>query len=168
MKLILLMAATADGMIAKDSLHPVDWSGKADKKYFVRTTRQAGVVIMGSNTWDTIGKPLPGRENIVMTRDKTRKSNDKDLIFTDRSPARILEDLNARGFESAALIGGAKINSLFMKENLIDEIHLTLVPRLFGRGLTLFSEALDHRLELLDVVKIEGGHLLLKYRVLHN
>ena len=82
MEVILVMAMTLDGKIARDSLEPVDWTGKADKQYFVQVTRKAGVVIMGSRTFDTIGKPLPGRKNIVMTRNKDRKSQAKNLVFT--------------------------------------------------------------------------------------
>lgn len=166
MKIILLMAMTADGMIARDSMQAVDWTGKADKGYFVRVTREAGVMIMGSKTFDAIGKVLPGRKNIVMTRDKNRRSQDPDLIFTDQSPGRIIADLDRRGFSSAALIGGAVVNTLFIKEGLVDEIHVTLVPRFFGKGLTLFSEDLDIQLELLDVQKLTSAHVLLKYRVI--
>jgi dihydrofolate reductase len=160
------MAMTADGMIARDSMQAVDWTGKADKGYFVRVTREAGVMIMGSKTFDAIGKVLPGRKNIVMTRDKNRRSQDPDLIFTDQSPGRIIADLDRRGFSSAALIGGAVVNTLFIKEGLVDEIHVTLVPRFFGKGLTLFSEDLDIQLELLDVQKLTSAHVLLKYRVI--
>jgi dihydrofolate reductase len=166
MKVILLMAVTADGMIARDSMQLVDWTGKADKKYFVHITKKAGVMIMGSKTFDTIGKVLPGRQNIVMTRDETRVSDDEDLIFTGQTPTKIIEDLTAQGFESVALIGGSVANSAFMKENMIDEIHITMVPILFGKGLSLFNEAFDTRLELLDVEKIEENHVLLKYRVI--
>ena len=165
MKVILLMALTADGLIARGSMELVDWTGKADKKYFVHITRKAGVMIMGSKTFDTIGKVLPGRKNIVMTRDKTRISQDRDLIFTSQTPGQIVNDLKVQGFESIALIGGSVINTLFIKENLIDEIHVTIVPRLFGNGLSLFNESLDIRLELLDVMGIEKGHVLLRYAV---
>lgn len=165
MKVILLMAVTADGMIAKDSSQLVDWSGKADKKYFVEVTKNAGVMIMGSKTYDTIGRPLPGRKSIVMTRNKDRQSNDDNLVFTDRPPARILEDLEKEGYQSAALIGGAKINTLFMAQNLVDEIHLTIVPLFFGKGLTLFAQDLDFELELIDVNSIGKSHLLIRYRV---
>ena len=167
MKLILLMAVTADGMIARDSLQAVDWTGKADKQYFVQVTRQAGVMIMGSKTFDAIGKVLPGRKNIVMTRDKKRVSHDKDLIFTGDTPAQIVKDLETQGFTSATLIGGSTVNALFMKENLVHEIHLTMVPLLFGKGLPLFDKSLDTRLDLLDVRKINENHVLLKYRVRH-
>jgi dihydrofolate reductase len=165
MKVILLMAVTADGMIARDSMQLVDWTGKADKQYFVHVTRQAGVMIMGSKTFDTIGKVLPGRKTIVMTKNKTRTSRNTDLIFTDQTPGQIVKDLGAQGFTSAALVGGSIVNTLFLKENLVDEIHLTMVPRFFGKGMPLFNEILDTRLELLDVKKIDEGHVLLTYRV---
>ncbi len=165
MKVILLMAVTADGLIAKDSMQLVDWTGKADKKYFVHVTKDSGAMIMGSKTFDTIGQVLPGRKNIVMTRDKTRISRDKDLIFTDQSPQQILSEFESQGFSKVVLIGGAMINTLFMKQGLINEIHVTMVPIIFGTGLTLFSEPMDGKLELIDVQKIEAGHVLLKYRV---
>lgn len=165
MKVILLMAVTADGMIARHSMQPIDWTGKGDKAYFVHVTREAGVMIMGSKTFDTIGKVLPGRKNIVMTRDKTRISHDRNLIFTSQTPGEIVEDLQTQGFESVAFIGGSVVNTLFITENLIDEIHVTIVPRFFGKGLSLFNETLDIRLELMDIEKIDKGHVLLKYRV---
>ncbi len=166
MKIVLLMAVTADGMIARDANHFADWTGKADKQYFVKTTKKAGVMIMGSKTWDTIGKVLPGRKSVVMTRDKSRKSQDKNLVFTDLAPEQIIEALSAQGFQCAALIGGATVNTLFMAQDLIDEIHLTVVPKLFGQGLTLFTRPLDAQLELFEEIKFDSGHVLAKYRVL--
>jgi len=173
MELILLMAMTLDGKIARNSNEIVDWTGKADKKYFVEITQEAGVVIMGSRTFDTIGKPLAGRKNIVMTRNKSRnrKTKKENLVFTDQPPNEIIKGLQEEGFEKAALIGGAMINSLFVKENLITEIHVTLVPVLFGKGLslfndTLFDESLNLKLEFKESRELDQGHLLLIYRVL--
>jgi dihydrofolate reductase len=57
------------------------------------------------------------------------------------------------------------VNTLFIKEGLIDEIHVTLVPRLFGRGLSLFHESLDIDLELLENKPMDHGSVLLIYRV---
>ena len=165
MKIILLMAITADGKIARDSTEVINWTGKGDKQYFVRITRETGAVIMGSKTFDAIGKVLPERKNIVMTRDKTRISRNDDLIFTSQTPEQILKNLADRGFESAALIGGSIVNTVFMKQNLIDEIHVTIVPRVFGKGLSLFNQSIDARLELIDIQKIDKGYVLLKYRV---
>ncbi len=164
MEVILLMAMTLDGKIARTQSELVNWTGKKDKQYFVKVTRDAGVVIMGSKTFDTIGHPLPGRKNIVMTRDKTRKNDDPSLVFTDQAPARILADLKRQGFDRAALIGGSVINSLFAKEHLITRIHLTLVPKVFGQGLSLFNTPLDLDFEFDTCEEIDKGHLLLIYK----
>jgi dihydrofolate reductase len=166
MEVILLMATTLDGMIARDSSQFVDWSGKADKQYFVKITRDAGVMVMGSKTYDTIGRPLPGRLNIVMTRDQSRKSDADNLIFTDQPPADILKDLENRGYDKVALIGGAIVNSMFAKEDLITDVHLTLVPKIFGRGLSLFTDTLDMELALTEYRELDKGHLLMIYKVL--
>lgn len=165
MEVILLMAMTLDGKIARSRTELVDWTGKKDKQYFVQITRSAGVVVMGSKTFDTIGHPLPGRRNIVMTRDKTRHSDDDQLVFTDQSPGQIVADLKRRGFDQAALIGGSVVNSLFAKENLITRIHVTLVPTVFGQGLSLFNTPLDMCLEYESSREIDAGHLLLTYKV---
>lgn len=60
-KVILLMAITLDGKIAKHTNQLAAWTSRADKKIFVSETKKAGVIIMGRTTYDTIGRPLPGR-----------------------------------------------------------------------------------------------------------
>jgi len=163
MRTILVMASTLDGKIARDKNHHVDWTGKGDRKIFVQLTRDAGAVIMGRNTFDTLGSPLPGRKNIVMTRKGDAVPGDRNLIFTARTPGEILTDLDAQGYETAALIGGAQVNSLFLRENLIDEIYLTIVPKLFGTGISIFSEEAEVDLTLTTVSEIDNGALLLHY-----
>jgi dihydrofolate reductase len=165
MKLILLMAQTVDGKIARDSDHFPDWTASADKRFFAARTREAGVIIMGSRTFDTLGKALPGRKNVVMSRNLERVGRPPDLVFTAEAPRRLLADLAAEGYREAILAGGARINSLFAAENLIDEIIVTISPRLFGSGLSLFDISLDLPLRLLEVRQPDANLVLLHYRV---
>lgn len=164
MKVTMVMAMTLDGKIARDSNHPADWTGRDDKKKFVEITKRAGVMIMGSKTFDTIGRALPGRKSIVMTRNRLRKSTG-DIIFTDLSPDLVLKTLCDKGFQEVALIGGSQTNSLFARADLIDEIHVTVVPILFGTGLSLFDGEMDTRLELFGTEILSDQCLTLKYRV---
>jgi len=166
MKLTMLMAMTLDGKIGKNPDHFPDWTGKADKKLFVELTRKAGVVIMGSKTFDTIGIPLPGRKNIILTRDKSRKSEWDNLLFTDASPKEIVANLEKEGFSEAILAGGARINSLFAEENLIDEIIVTISPKIFGTGMSLFSSELSLELELKEMKQSDRNLVFPKYNVL--
>lgn len=166
MRLILMMAQTLDGKIGKTADHFPDWTGKEDKRLFATISRKAGVVIMGSKTFDTFGSPLPGRKNIVMTRESDRQSRWDNLIFTGRKPRQILRDLEAEGYREAILAGGALINFLFAEEGLIDEIIVTISPRIFGAGLSLFSQEISMELELESVERIGRDLVCLKYRVL--
>jgi len=162
------MAITLDGKIGKDSDHFPDWTGKEDKKLFVEMTKQSGVLIMGSKTFDTIGKPLPKRKNIIMTRDKTRVSKWDNLVFTNNKPKEILERLEKEEFNEVILAGGTQINTLFAKENLIDELVVTVSPLVFGKGLGLFTENIEMSLSLLDMKKISEEVICLKYKVLKD
>ena len=69
MTCFITAALSADGYIAKDSAHAAFWTGKEDKKRFIDITKRAGVVVMGLNTYKTLGKPLKGRVNIVYSPD---------------------------------------------------------------------------------------------------
>ena len=82
MKIILMMAMTADGKIAKNSDHFPDWTSKEDKKMFMRVTKEVGVVIMGDKTFFTFPKALPERllvkriEEIVLNHHRCRAIQD--------------------------------------------------------------------------------------------
>ncbi|MBT8338585.1 MAG: dihydrofolate reductase [Desulfatitalea sp.] len=163
MKLILLMAMTADGKIARNANHFPDWTGRADKRMFKRKTLEAGVVIMGARTYDTIGKPLAGRLNVVMTRHPERYRPAENLVLSCRSPGQVLDDVASRGFETVILAGGATINAAFARRGLINEMILTITPVIFGTGLSLFSEPIDLSMDLLNCRELEPNVIVLHY-----
>jgi len=165
MKVILLMALTLDGKIGKGPDHFPDWTGKEDKKLFMQLSKQAGVLVMGSRTFDTIGSPLPDRKNIILTGNKKRVSHWDNLVFTDNPPRRILEDLRQEGYSQVILAGGATINSIFAREKLIDEIVVTISPKIFGTGISLFAEGISMELELLHTEKLGKDLIQAHYKV---
>ncbi|MEA2575721.1 MAG: dihydrofolate reductase [Chloroflexia bacterium] len=166
MKVILMAAVTVDGKIARHEHHFVDWSSKEDKKLFMQTSKRAGVVILGNNTYETFPAPLPGRLHIVLTTHVAGKPHKPgEIEFTDRTPAEIVAGLEARGYTEAVLTGGAQVNALFLAANMVDEIWLTVEPHIFGVGLDLFRGVpFDRRATLLEVRQLnEGGSVLLRY-----
>jgi len=170
MKLILMMAMTLDGIIAKDKTQNADWTTKADKKAFIAETRKHGVIIMGDTTFDAIGRPLPGRLNLILSLDPA-KYQDKvipnELEFIKDIPENIISFLNKRGYESAILGGGAKTNGAFLKAGLVDEILITVEPKIFGRGLNFTEgEDLDMDLELIESIEIGDHAVQLRYKVI--
>ena len=165
MKITMMMAITADGMIARDHAHFPDWTCPADKKMFKDRTQEAGVVIFGSRTFETIGKPLQGRLNIVLTRHPERYQSAENLLFSSDPPEILLKDLVHRGFEEAVLAGGSIINTLFVKARLINEVVLTVAPQIFGKGVSLFSEPCNVNLQLLGVQNLNSHFVVLRYVV---
>lgn len=164
-KVILLMALTVDGRSGLSADHFPDWTGSADKRMFKSLSQRAGVVIMGSRTYDTIGKPLPGRLNVVMTRNPERVSDNEALSYTNQSPVEILKMLAEQGYQEAILAGGATVNDLFVDAGLVDELIITFAPLTFGHGLGLYNTAKTLRLFLLDHKALDAHTLMAHYRV---
>lgn len=168
MKVILVIALTVDGKIGLHSDHFPDWTEPADKKLFMAVSKRAGVIILGSKTFDTLGKPLPGRKHIVMTRNTARRTDNDQVFFTDRKPAEILSDLESQGYGEVVLGGGSNINYLFAREGLIDEILVTFSPKIFGVGLSLFSDLVEMDLALLETGVVGEHTVFARYRVVRK
>lgn len=162
-KVFLIAAISADGFIAKDANHsPMYWSSKADKKRFVELTKRAGVVVMGSSTYKTIGNPLKERINIVYSK----KENFPGVEMTQDKPLDLIKKLEERGIKEVAICGGSHIYTMFMKAGVVDTIYLTIEPILFGKGITIFNEDLHYSLKLQSSQTSEAtGTLLLEYKV---
>lgn len=163
MKVTLIAALSADGYIAKSADHPADWTSKQDKRLFMELTKRARVIIFGRNTYETIGKALPGRLNIIYT---SRALPNPDIETTNEAPDKLLKRLQKQGYDEVAVCGGRAIYDLFLKENLIDELFLTIEPVLFGNGINLSSSPSGTALSLIECKKLNDNTLNLHYKVI--
>ncbi|MFP4514727.1 MAG: dihydrofolate reductase family protein [Parcubacteria group bacterium] len=163
----LMMAITLDGKIAKNSSHFANWTSPEDKKVFRKVSKEFGVFMVGENTYKTFPGPLPGRLNVVFSRAVTPKQ-EGDLKYVQGDPEVVLKDLEKMGYKKALLCGGANLNSLFLENKLIDEMIITIEPKIFGAGLSLFSSEFDADLELKSVEKINDNALNIRYKVIYK
>lgn len=132
LKLTAIVAMTPERVIGKDGHLP--WHLPEDLKLFKRHTT-GHPIVMGRKTWDSIGKPLPNRQNIVLTRDAGWSAEGAEVIHTPSS-LHTIQLIEPRVF----IIGGAQVYSLFMPQ--LDEI---LVSHLYKShpGDTKFPEFTD-------------------------
>lgn len=172
MKTILYMAITPNGFVAGER-DDTSWVSKSDWAVFLQAAKRAGNVVFGRRTFEVMLKeklfPVPGCLNIVMTHQKKLLANAKwqNVTFTDESPRGVIEHLEEKGFGTALIGGGGKISASFMKENLIDELHLTVEPVVFGRGIKIFDdEPIVARLAFIELVQIAKNEVQLRYKVL--
>jgi dihydrofolate reductase len=175
MKTILIFVSTLDGKITKWGDPKVrSWSSLDDQNYFDTIWNTTRIIIMGSGTYnpDPV-KPTSKHLYIVMTRQPLKYKNSEkagQLEFTDETPSVLLKRFEKYGDEKILIVGGPQIATLFLREQLIDELWLTIEPKIFGVGGSFVTEEkLDISLNLLSTEKInEQGTLITKYRVIIN
>jgi dihydrofolate reductase len=168
MKVILYMAITANGMIAKADGNS-DFTSEADNASFNATCRRIGTVISGRKTYDVLSPDhLPLQQGIhwVLTRDAAKTSKNPTVKFTKLPPEQLVRELEKLGTQKACLIGGQQTITQFAEKGLIDEIYLDVEPLIYGQGMALFAdENFEIGLELLGVKKLSPRTIQLHYRI---
>lgn len=173
MKVILAIVTSANGKSTKGNLSPKDWASKEDREFFSTFIKKHNLIVMGKNTYLIIKpslKPSPKKLRIVMTKNPQLFSNlaiPGQLEFIDLQPGQLIEMLEKRGYNQLLLVSGAKLNNTFFKAKLINELYLTLEPKLFGSGKGIIEESdLNINLKLTSMKKLNSqGTLLLQYSV---
>ncbi len=140
MRIIIIVAMTPDRVIGKDGRLP--WHVPGDLKFFKRTTT-GHAVIMGRKTFESIGKPLPGRRNIVLTRGGGLEDTpEKPSINVVRSLKQALALCRERDEQKAFVIGGGQVYTLALP--VADEMIVTHIDDPTASGDTYFP-AWDQR-----------------------
>ena len=111
--LAMIFASDEHGAIGRDGALP--WRQSTDLQHFQRTTLNK-TVVMGRKTWESIGRPLPNRRNVVMTRQKAPEGVET-MTFE--------EVLELSQNEDVMVIGGGEIYALFLEH--ANELHRTIV-----------------------------------------
>lgn len=127
MKVVLVCAISLDGYIAHHEVEQVSWTSKQDKEWVKQRTLEAGVVIMGHNTFKAFAnqsQPMPGRLVVVMTRRAETMTDTKHVLFRGGDPRPVLDELNERGYREVILFGGSRVNASLL-EATVDHPHAT-------------------------------------------
>jgi len=127
----LVVAVAENGVIGADNGLP--WRLKGDMRHFKAVT-MGKPVIMGRKTFQSIGKPLPGRTNIVLTR---KEDFVPDGVILVGSLDEALDAARQTGASEVCVIGGGDIYAQALPR--ADRLHLTRV-HMKARGDTYFPE----------------------------
>lgn len=131
-RVVLVAALARDRTIGKDGGIP--WKFPEDLRWF-RMHTMGTALVLGRKTFDSIGRALPGRDNIVISRTPDAPALRKPGIFPVGSLAAALDVAAARGATTVSVIGGGEIYEAALP--LADEMLLTWVPH-EGGGDVLF------------------------------
>lgn len=122
-----IAAMSKNRVIGRDNALP--WHIPEDFKYFKRTTL-GKPVIMGRKTYESLGKPLPGRVNIVISRNPDTVHGDVFAVDTlDKAIARATAIATAESVEEIFIIGGGQIYKEALPQT--DRLYLTIINETF-------------------------------------
>lgn len=117
------------------------WNYKSDMLFFKEMTKGQGnnAVVMGKNTYLSIGRPLPGRKNIILSTSLKDVSKNIDIFQNINDLCEFCKDKN---YDSVWIIGGESIYRQFLELKLINVIYLTEIDRKYECD-TFFPKLLD-------------------------
>ena len=146
-KIILYAAISLDGKIAKEDgdiewLHEIPNPDQVDHGY-TDFYESIDTTLMGNKTYQQVlGFDIPfpyvGKENFVFTQNKTLE-DDENVKYISNDIIPFLQDLKRKEGKDIWLVGGAKINTLLLNNNLIDKMMVFVMPVILGSGIPLFS-----------------------------
>lgn len=126
-ELSLIAAMTPDRVIGHNGCLP--WGQlPSDMHRFKKVTTEAGIVVMGRKTWESIPekfRPLPDRVNLVLTRQPMPTVNPTSVRFVT-SIENACAEIAKRG-NKACVIGGAEIYTLFLPVPYLKKVYITTV-----------------------------------------
>jgi dihydrofolate reductase len=150
-KIILGLGISLDGYIARKS-GAVDWLSMDWDYDWTAFFKLIDVVLMGRKSWDAVtamspknkpkSNPYGGMETYVFS-DTLEMSGVEGVEVVSGDLKTFVENLKAKDGKNIWLSGGGELAKSFLDENLVDEIHLGIMPHLLGEGLPLFRELMS-------------------------
>ena len=175
MKVVLVFVSTVDGKVTRwGQPHVKEWTSAEDKKYYKETWSAAKLIIMGRKTFEAETYQLSPERLILVMTSQTQRFRQKEvpgqLEFTNSSPAHLVQSFAGRGIETMMVVGGPHVATSFLKAELVDELWLTIEPKIFGSGNSFATdETMSVSLQLLSCDRVnEKGTLITKYKVLQS
>lgn len=170
MKVILYMACSLNGKIAnKDNkeefLSDLNWDT------LVELAEKTGCIIIGRRTYELVKEWKDFNFDDLKKVLKIVVSAKPKFIVDEKyvkaaSPKEAIHKAKTEGFKEVLLVGGSKLNTSFIKDNLINEIIINVEPYLLGRGINLFAdEDFKAELSLKSIDKKDDGIIQLRYEV---
>jgi len=172
-KIKLYIAISLNGKIARkggelDWLEAIPNPTQTDYGYEA-FYKSIDATIMGKNTYDQIMSwgidfPYTGKKNYIFTNN-TELSNAEHITFVCEKHVDLINKIKKEEGKDIWLIGGGKLNSLLIEENLIDEITVFLMPIVLPNGIDLFDTFLtDKSIKLKSNKSHSSGVVELMYK----
>lgn len=131
MKFSLIAAVSKNGVIGCRETNSMPWKRiPVDMKRFKNLTKKSGVVVMGRLTFESIGKPLPDRKNIVLTRRKDFHISGVHIADSLKRALLLANEFKPKT-EELMIIGGESLFKFALLSGLASTVYLTRIQEEF-------------------------------------
>jgi len=153
----IIVAKSVNNVIGIQNKIP--WNLSEDLKRFKSITSNH-TVIMGRKTYESIGKPLPNRLNIIITKNNKKKFTEDNIIVVDSLSKALLKSPSDK---EIFIIGGGQIYSEAINRNIPDQLIITEVLQTYD-GDAFFPEINEKIYKLIDSSEILTTENNLQYQ----
>lgn len=161
MRISLIAALSKNDVIGINNKLP--WHLPQDLKRFKQIT-QGHVIVMGRKTFESLGRPLPNRQNWIITRSKENSNlNSSEGCHLFSGIPEVLEEADRRGVQELFVIGGSEVYRQFLP--LADRLYLTKIDQEFT-GDAFFPKWSDEEFETVSSEKLSEKGLRFEFLML--
>jgi dihydrofolate reductase len=185
-KIKLFIATTLDGFIAREngSLDWLEGSGDGDQASTEETPSDQekhdggygkfiadiDVLIMGRKTYEKVLDlgvewPYSDQKTYVVTSNKDYKTKTDNTFVLNELNEKVIEEMKTISKKNIWLVGGGQLITEFINHDAVDEMTITIIPIILGKGIRLFTDdTQETKLELVDTESWGSGMVNLTYK----
>jgi dihydrofolate reductase len=173
-KIKLFIATTIDGFIAREN-GSLDWlfslpnPNNIDHGYNALID-SVDIIVMGRKTYDEllgfgIEWPYKNYKTYIITKNRNYQIRSENTFIAESIDSKLIDKLRLESNKNIWLVGGGNVITQFLNLGSIDEMIISVIPMILGRGLRLFpGHPLETNFELLDSVAFETGVVNLEFK----
>lgn len=147
-KVVLYIATSVDGYIA-DEYGNIDWIERhvetlEEDHHYEAFFTSIDTVILGRKTYDQIvnelspnAYPYKGTKSYVLTSKK--EENQAEIAFVNEDVVALVSTLKKEKGKDIWIVGGSQVAMSLIRENMIDEYQIAIIPVILGKGIPLFT-----------------------------
>lgn len=169
-KVILFIAMSLDGFIARpdDDLEWLNCVAKDGEDYgYSAFTQTVDTILIGRRTYEkilTLVEKYPHHDKITYVITQTEQQSQENIIFYTENINDLIHELKQKEGQNIYCDGGAMLVQNLIRENLIDEMIISIIPILLGEGIRLFENIIaTNHLKLIATKHFDTGLVQVHY-----
>lgn len=174
-KHIVYIAMSLDGKIARldGSVDWLDAFNTSGENYgYEEFLNSVDAIIMGARTYEKVRIlgpwPYMDKPVFVLTHSTHDAPEHAPIQFSQGTPKEVVDGLLHRGIHVLWVMGGGDVISSMLRDGLVDEMRVFVVPIILGEGVPLFQQPGEHQLKMYSTKSYPSGMVELSFLVQHT